>query len=207
MGIYTQQPFSTKARMPDAERFEPTNSDEERAYKNAYEVLSLIRDGTVDPTKIRKNDRIPVVAYLRLEGHSPDEISRVFDISITTIKNDFREITRDRAKVIKGLDLTEVAGRIHAMGSYLSQKARRDGSYGTSWKIEKEMVESLQSLGFVYQAPKLGIIAPHAEIRRGFDELTRSIGTEKDQVTEALDRMLDSLGGKRKIRIEQPAGD
>lgn len=207
MGIYGKQPFDTKARDKSAEKFEPVNSDEERAYKNAYEVLSLIRDGTVDPTKIRKNDRIPVVAYLRLEGHSPDEISRLFNLSITQIKKDFLEITRNRAKAIKSLDLTEIAGRVFSMGRYLAQKARREGSYGTSWKIEKEMVESLQSLGFVYQAPKLGIIAPHADIRRGFEELTQSLGPEKDQVTEALDRMLDSLKGKRRIRIEQPAGD
>ena len=199
--IMTQREFSTEAQTRHGKLLEPNSPDEERAYKNAAEVLSMIRDGTLKASELQAKDRRPVVAYLRLEGYSKEEMSRLFEVNVRTIGDDLEVLSKDRTKIIKGLNLLEVAGRLYQTAQHLSRKARREGSYAASWKIEKELIESLQSMGFVYRAPKtLGIASLHANLSDGHTLLTDQIGTEKDQVVEALGTILSSLKG-RKIRF------
>ena len=196
--------FDPTARTKVGEVFEPETASEIRAYKNAHEVLSLIRDGVLDAGLISRKDRLPVVAFLRLEGRTIEEISTMLQVSASTIDKDLKEISKDRARIIKRIDLHEVAGRFVTMAKHLSAKARREGSYATSWKIEKEMLEGLQSLGFVYRAPKTAVLGTvSADIQRGHRELEGEVGSEQDRVVEALDSMLSKVDRQRRIRIEE----
>lgn len=201
--IMTHREFSTEAQNRHGKLLEPNSPDEERAYKNAAEVLTLIRDGTLKASDLKAKDRRPVVAYLRLEGYSKEEMSRLFEINVRSITDDLMVLSKDRTKIIKGLNLLEVAGRLYQTARHLSRKARREGSYATSWKIERELIESLQNMGFVYRAPKtLGIASLHANLQENHTFLKDQIGEEKDQVVDALGSILDSLkGDSRKVRI------
>lgn len=201
--IMTPREFSAKAANKYGETLEPVSSDEVTTYKNAAEVLSMIRDGTVQASKLTPQDRRPVVAYLRLEGYSTEDISRLFDVAASLISKDLKLLSKDRAKIMKGLSLLEVAGRLSEIARHLSRKARREGSYGTAWKIEKELIESLQNLGFLYRAPKtLGIASIHANVQEGHSLLKEKLGDEKDKVVDALGSILSSLSeGDRKVRI------
>lgn len=201
--IMTHREFTTKAKHQYGEVFEPNNPDEVRMYKNAAEVLSMIRDGMLKPSELSAEDRRPVVAYLRIEGYSKEEMSRLFEVSSRTIAFDLAAVSKSRVKIMKGLSLLEVAGRLYENARYLARKARREGSYATSWKIEKELVESLQSLGFIYRAPKtMGIAALHGNIKDGHLELNKQVGEEKDKVVDALGTILDSLGQGRRVRLD-----
>ncbi len=201
--IMTPREFNTKAQNKYGETFEPVSSEEVTNYKNAAEVLSMIRDGTLKAAELGANDRRPVVAYLRLEGYSKEDMSRLFDISASTISKDLKLLSKDRTKIMKGISLLEVAGRLQEMAMHLSRKARREGSYSTAWKIEKELIESLQNLGFLYRAPKtLGIASIHANVQEGHLLLKEKLGDEKDKVVDALGSILSSLSdGDRKVRI------
>jgi hypothetical protein len=201
--IMTPREFNTKAQNRYGKLLEPNSPDEERAYKNAAEVLSMIRDGTLRASELSAQDRRPVVAYLRLEGYSKEEMSRLFEINVRTIAADLALLSKDRTKVITKLSLLEVAGRLYQNAKHLARKARREGSYSTAWKIEKELVQSLQDLGLVYRAPKtLGIATLHANLEEGHTLLKEQIGEEKDQVVSALGSILGSLKGSgRKLRI------
>lgn len=207
--IMTPRDFSTEAANRHGKQFEPVSSDEVTTYKNAAEVLSMIRDGTVQASKLSTQDRRPVVAYLRLEGYSKEDMSRLFDISSSTIDKDLKFLSKDRTKIMKGLSLLEVAGRLTEVAKHLSRKARREGSFGTAWKIEKELIESLQNLGFLYRAPKtLGIASIHANVQEGHSLLKEKIGDEKDKVVDALGSILSSLSeGSRKVRITDETED
>lgn len=199
--IMTHREYSTKAQTRQGKLLEPDSPDEERAYKNAVEVLSMIRDGTLKASDLKAQDRRPVVAYLRLEGYSNEEMSRLFEVSSSIIKKDLEFLTKDKTQIIKKLNLLEIAGNLYQVAQHLSRKARREGSYAASWKIEKELIDSLQSMGFVYRAPKtLGIASIHANLTEGHSTLTDQIGTEKDSVVDALGSILSSLKG-RKIRL------
>lgn len=203
LDILTPRKFNTKAQNRHGKLLEPNSPDEERAYKNAAEIVDMIRKGTLQPSELKAEDRRPTVAYLRLEGYTADEMAGLFKVNIRTITGDLKLLSEDRTKIIKGLDLFEVSGRLIQIAKHLALKARREGSYAASWKIEKELIESLQSLGFVYRAPKtLGVATLHADIREGHSLLDEKIGKEKDVVVEALGNILSSLkGGSRKVRI------
>jgi hypothetical protein len=86
--IMTHREFSTEAQNRHGKLLEPNSPDEERAYKNAAEVLTLIRDGTLKASDLKAKDRRPVVAYLRLEGYSKEEMSRLFEINVRSITDD-----------------------------------------------------------------------------------------------------------------------
>ena len=194
MDIMESKPFSEKVQKFFGHKLSPRNENEKRAYKNAFEVLTMIRDGTLDPSSLEPADRQPVVAYLRLEGHNIDEIAQLFGVSTHNISQDLYELSKDRVKLIKRINLFEVAGRLIEMAQHLSRKSRREGDYSGAWKIERELMESLQSLGFVYRAPRTAKIATiHAEVKEGHDKLASEIGGEQDQVISALNEMLSGI--------------
>ena len=194
MDIMESKPLNKKAQESFGDRMSPRNEEEKRAYKNAFEVLTLIRDGTLDPSQIEPADRQPVVAYLRLEGHNVDEIAQLFGVSTYKIRSDLRELFRDRVRLVKKIDLFDVAGRLIEMAKHLSRKSRREGDYSGAWKIERELMESLQSLGFIYRAPRTAKIATmHANVQEGHDKLSSEIGSEQDQVVSALNEMLSGM--------------
>lgn len=188
------KPFSRKVQKFFGHKLAPRNEEEKRAYKNAFEVLTLIRDGTLDPSSLECADRQPVVAYLRLEGHNVDEIAQLFGVSTGVINKDLRELAKDRVKLVKKINILEVAGHLIEIARHLSRKSRREGDYSGAWKIERELMESLQSLGFVYRAPRTAKIATlHASVKEGHDKLSSEIGNEQDQVLSALDEMLSGI--------------
>lgn len=194
MDIMEAQPFGEKVQKFFGHKLSPRNENEKRAYKNAFEVLTLIRDGTLDPSSLEPADRQPVVAYLRLEGHNVDEIAQLFGVSAHKISQDLYALSKDRVKLVKGINLFDVASRLIEMAKHLSRKARREGDYSGSWKIEKELMEALQSLGFVYRAPRTAKIATlHAEVKEGHEQLSSEIGGEQDQVISALNEMLSGM--------------
>lgn len=209
LNIMTPREFSTKAQNRYGKILEPNSPEEERVYRNASEVVDMIRRGTMQPAELKLGDRRPVVAYLRLEGHTEDEMAGLFNVSLKTISNDLRAMSEDRTRAMKGLDLFEISGRLVQIAKHLALRARKAGNYATSWKIEKELVESLQGMGFVYRAPKtLGIASVHANIESGHSLLTDKIGGEKDSVVEALGNILDNLkDSSKKERIAYDATD
>ena len=207
LDIMTPREFSMKAQNRHGKVLEPNSTEEERVYKNASEVLKLIREGTINPSELKPEDRRPVVAYLRLEGHTEDEMAALFNMSVRTIQKDLHFLSKDRVKIMKGLDILEVAGRLVQTAKHLALKSRRAGNYATSWKIEKELIESLQNMGFVYRAPKtLGVASLHASVGEGNLLLQEKVGGEKDLVVDALGSILSSLKtGSRKVRIAKDA--
>ena len=199
MDIMESKPIDKKAQEFFGDKLSPRNEEEKRAYKNAFEVLTLIRDGTLDPSLIEPADRQPVVAYLRLEGHNVDEIAQLFGVSTHKISNDLYDLSKDRVRLVKKISLFDVAGRLIEMAKHLSRKSRREGDYSGAWKIERELMESLQSLGFVYRAPRTAKIATiHAEVKEGHDKLSSEIGGEQDQVISALNEMLSGIKDDQK---------
>lgn len=209
MDAMEAKPFSEQAQRFFGRKLSPRNEDEKRAYKNAFEVLTLIRDGTLDASSLKALDRRPVVAYLHLEGHNADEMAQLFGVSTGVIYKDLRELAQDRVQLVHKISLFEVAGDLIEMAKHLSRKSRREGDYTGAWKIERELVEGLQSLGFVYRAPRTAKIATlHGNIQEGHDKLTSEIGGEQDQVISALNNMLSGIKDQQRIvHIEENNGD
>ena len=124
------------------------------------ELLSRIKGGRLDPRMISKEDRLRCVLFLYDEGHDIYQIAKILDRSERTVKRDFAEI-RQRNAVSPSVELArqsvgEMFHYAHVHHSHLMKLARspketasvKAQSEFMAWRILKELIEKLQSLGY-----------------------------------------------------------
>lgn len=125
------------------------------------ELLQKIRDGDLDPKRLHKEDRLRCEIFMQDEGYAYPSISQLLRISEKTIQRDFKEI-RKRNSFEPSLDLAiETVGELiqaaRTHRNYLMRLARGSSSSSASkaqseflsWRVFKELIERLQSLGFL----------------------------------------------------------
>ena len=122
--------------------------------KNVVDVLKRIRDGLFTPEEISISDRRVCVAYLRLEGYTQEEIAEIFKVHRQTILRDEKAIRSEAAKLVDEIDVKSVAGSLIAWARHLGAKALREKDYGLAWRIQRELVSDLQSLGYLPRSPE-----------------------------------------------------
>jgi len=92
------------------------------------------------------------VAYLRLEGYTQDEIAEIFRISRQTVSRDEKVNRRRAAGEVDEIDVKSSAGRLMGLAEHLTAKALREKDYALAWRIQRELVQDLQSLGYLPKA-------------------------------------------------------
>ena len=121
---------------------------------NVVDTLKKIREGFLDPKEISTSDRRVCVAYLRLEGCTQEEIAEIFKVHRQTIIRDERANRREAAKLVDEIDVKSVAGSLIAWARHLAAKALRVKNYALAWKIQRDLVSDLQSLGYLPRSPE-----------------------------------------------------
>jgi len=121
---------------------------------NVVDTLKKIREGFLDPKEISISDRRVCVAYLRLEGYTQEEIAEIFKVHRQTIIRDERANRREAAKLVDEIDVKSVAGSLIAWARHLAAKALREKNYALAWKIQRDLVSDLQSLGYLPRSPE-----------------------------------------------------
>lgn len=117
-------------------------------------ILKKIREGFLEPKKVPIAERRVCVAYLRLEGYSQEEIAEIFKVHRQTIIRDEKANRKEAAKLVDEIDVKSIAGSLIALARHLSAKAIREKDYGLAWKIERELIADLQSLGYLPRSPE-----------------------------------------------------
>ena len=121
---------------------------------NVVDILKRIREGFLDPKKISVSERRVCVTYLRLEGYTQEEIAEIFNVHRQTIIRDEKANRKETAKLVDEIDVKSIAGSLIALARHLSVKAIREKDYGLAWKIERELITYLQSLGYLPRSPE-----------------------------------------------------
>ncbi|MGB2865423.1 MAG: hypothetical protein WBC05_18985 [Sedimentisphaerales bacterium] len=121
---------------------------------NVIDILKRIREGILDPKEISVSDRRVCVAYLRLEGYRQEEISQIFKVHRQTIIRDEKANRKDAAKLVDEIDVKSVAGNLIVWARNLTAKALREKNYGLAWRIKTELIDKLQSLGYLPRSPE-----------------------------------------------------
>jgi len=121
---------------------------------NAVDILRRIREGSLDPGKTPVDTRRTCVAYLRLEGYTQEEIAEIFDVHRQTIIRDEKAIRKDAAKLVDELDVKSMAGELIASARHFIARAIREKNYALAWKIHRELIADLQSLGYLPRSPE-----------------------------------------------------
>jgi transcriptional regulator with XRE-family HTH domain len=116
------------------------------------QLLKRVREGTLAPDELSRHQRRVCVAYLRLEGYTQEEIAEIFGVHRHTIARDEKANRAEMARLVDELDVRAVAGSLIASGTHLRAKAIREKDYALAWRIERELVADLQSLGYLPKA-------------------------------------------------------
>ena len=193
--------------------------DRERA---ALKTIQDINSGLIDPNLLDKETRRECVAVLVGEGYTNPQIAQIMKRSEKTISRDMVDIRKKNALSPSVEFARETIGdlitkaRIHA--SYLMRIARekdspassRAGSEYLAWKVIKELVEKLQTLGYLPLKPQeiTGELYHRIAVEEGGESLDdvkkmlseiESVSKEAGTYTSELGEELELLSG----RIEQ----
>jgi len=121
--------------------------------KNTVQLIELIQRKELNPRNLRRKERLQVVAFLRNEGKSGYEIARFLNFCDKTIWNDIKLIKRNAAYLVDEISIKRVAGDLIREADVLINKAKNGLDYTLAWRIKCDLIEKLQSMGFVYKAP------------------------------------------------------
>lgn len=205
----------------------PTPSDDKDP---VLAIIAKIKEKSLEPRVLAIDDRRRCVEFLRGEGYSTPEIAQI-------LKRDERTITRDIGAIRAANAFTPSAGFGEQMtGELLRQAeistarlrriARESGVSGmerlmaeaAAWKVFREMIDKLQSLGHlprvptsvitaVYQQHDADPIASYDELARRMEELKRvsqELGGDDPNRQSALEQLSDLVQrGRLSVQIER----
>jgi transcriptional antiterminator len=135
---------------------------------NEIQTLSLlqqIQQGAIDPRDLDKDVRQQIVEVLMLEGSSVSQIAQILKMSDKTIRRDIAVIRERNAlspnidfakKLVGDLVMKSEGHRSYLMRLARSQNAKvgeRSLAEFYAWKVSTELVEKLQSLGYLPLVP------------------------------------------------------
>lgn len=121
---------------------------------NVVEILKHIREGLIQPKKISMTERRACVSYLRLEGYTQEEIAEIFNVHRLTIMRDEKANRHQAIRLVDEIDVKSVAGCLIGWARQLTAKALREKDYALAWKIQRQLISDLQSLGYLPRSPE-----------------------------------------------------
>jgi len=187
---------------------------------SVHKILQQIKDGLLDPATLSKENRQLCVEALIFEGYQVSVIAHLLKKSDRTIRRDVQEIWQKNS-LTPSLELAKqfigemvLKGKIHH--SYLMRIARlKEASTSEkaqaeffAWRIQKEVIEKLQTLGFLPSRPTeiIGNFFHRVEDdEKSIEEMKKmlseveEVSKENGELDEDAKREIEDL----RVRIEQ----
>ena len=166
----------------------PRDGNGEDAKSSGHSVLTVIRSihsGTLEPKSLGVEARQRCVEHLTGEGYSIVEIAEVLKVSERTIARDRAAIRQANALTRDPALVGQMAGELLAQAETAISRIRRvtreratpaavrvDGEKAC-WTITRDLVQRLQSLGYLPTAPQeiRGDVTHRLEETPGYDEI------------------------------------
>lgn len=123
-----------------------------RGHRGVLEILRRLNVQELRPEEIGLHERRACVTYLRLEGYTRQEIADIFKVHPQTITRDEKANRKELAKLVTDIDVQAVAGGLAASAKHLYGKAMKEKDYALAWRIEREVISDLQSMGYLPKA-------------------------------------------------------
>ena len=96
--------------------------------------------------------RVALVAMLRARGYSTSVIARDFGSTELEVNKIYAKHADDLGAQVINVRLNTLVGHLQLSSERASEGAMQKDDWGTYWRIQKEMISLLQSLGIVKQA-------------------------------------------------------
>jgi hypothetical protein len=133
-----------------------------------------------------ETQQVALVTLLRARGYSSIVIARDFGMTELTVNKIYSRYADDLGAQVINVRLNTLVGNLQLAAERAGEGAMEKQDWGTYWRIQKEMIALLQSLGIVKQAIR------KVEVAHKFD----------DQKQAELDDMLD-LERMKQRRFEE----
>ncbi len=130
--------------------------------------------------------QIAVIVTLRHRGFAPLAIASDFNIGETRVRRIHSEYATELGAQVIQIRLDTIAGQMQMVTEQAQHMAVEKGDHNALWRIEKEKIATLQSLGITAQA------AQKIEVSHKVD----------DQTKEQIEKLAD-LRMKQRIRAEE----
>jgi len=143
---------------------DPTSKKDEEL--PIFSLIQQLKDESLDPRTLPKELRQQCVEVLWAEGYSESPMAQILKRSEKTIKRDLQEI-REKNALSPNLALArqiigEMLSRARIHQGYLVRLVRsKEGTVSEkaqseflAWKVQKELVEKMQSLGYLPSRPQ-----------------------------------------------------
>ena len=143
-----------------------SNDRSDQADKPTLTLIQRLKDGSLSPATLTKDQRQQCVEVLLVEGYSLSQIAQLIDRSEKTIKRDLIEIRQRNALAPSPELAKQLIGnfliKVEAHQTRLMRLARgTDGSVAeraqaeySAWRVLKESMEVLQTLGYLPLRPQ-----------------------------------------------------
>lgn len=159
--------------------------------KNTIEIVELIQQKRLRGRNLYRKERLRVVAFLRNEGKSQYEIARMLGVCDKTVWLDCKTLKKNAAQLVKQISVDRLAGDLIREAEILVSKAKRDKGYGLAWRIKCELIDKLQSLGYIYKAPEELKHSGEVRAELFFENLVKKAGLDA-----ATDRKVSNVGDR-----------
>lgn len=197
--------------------------------KPVLALIQRLKDGSVSPSTLTREQRQECILTLRLEGYTIAQVAQLVDRNERTIRRDLVEIYQRHALNPSPELAKQLIGnfllKVEAHQTRLMRLARgNEGTVGeraqaefVAWKVLKESMEVLQSLGYLPLRPQqvVGDVVHHVSVEEGdrsLEEISQTIqeitavGQETNTLTpEIAQRIQDLQLRLEKARLSQDA--
>ena len=152
--------------------------------------------------------KVALVSMLRARGYSSMVIARDFAVAELEVNRIYAKYADDLGAQVINVRLNTLVGNLQLAAERAGEGSMEKKDWGTYWRIQKEMIALLQSLGIVKQAIR------KVEVAHKFDdqkqsELDALLELERKQVarTEELQRAdFEVLDAVPQLNLPEPTG-
>lgn len=167
-----------------------------------------------------KSQQIALITMLRARGYSSIVVARDFGIEEGNVNKLFARYADELGAQVINVRLNTLVGNLQIAAERAGEMAMTKEDASTYWRIQKEMIALLQSLGIVKQAIRKVEVAHHFDDQKSAEleamlELERKQSARREElkrvdatITDAVPQLsLPSATGSMQERFEDDAAD
>lgn len=145
-----------------------------------------------------ETQKIALVAMLRSRGYSSTVVARDFGITELEVGQVFSRYADELGAQVINVRLNTLVGNLQIAAERAGEGAMQKDDWGTFWRIQKEMIALLQSLGIVKQAIRKVEVAHHFDDQKSAEleailELERKQLARREEMKRADFQLTDEV--------------
>ena len=185
-------------------------SKENNLSQSGLLVIQLLKDKRLKKDDLTPRQRKLVVKYFTEEASefSNQNIADMIGVTDVRVGQIRQQLLKSAVWEIETIDIKMLATGLLQKKKQFQRRAVERNDFSLAWQIEKDYIEKMQSLGFVYKAPeKMDLVTKQSDFERQLEEFLNAFGVP--DVGEFIARLSNGGpgNGDGKGRLLLEAGD